>query len=215
MRKQIKICGITRQADLQACVDLGVGFVGFNFYPRSKRYLTADQALSMRREVGEVGDLESVGLFVQASLSEIRTCLQKCPFIKIVQLHGGESLDFAAELCRALPEITQVWMAKHVQSAQDVEVLQPPGNWPRDIQLLPLFDTGGQTEPGGTGVRFEWQWLKNFPEPFAVAGGIHSGNIRELAKIRPRVVDICSGVESAPGRKERAKIKEVCEIWDS
>lgn len=195
MKCQVKICGITREEDALAAAELGAGLLGFNFWPKSRRYCPPKTALAIRRRLPQ--SVQVVGVFVNAPREEL---IQVCDQVglDVLQLHGDES----PEDCANLPK--PVVKAIRVTSDMDAKALS---GWPVDALL---FDSP-TSEYGGAGVTFPWEQLAGLeiPRPFWLAGGLSTENVRAaVARLRPDVVDVASGVESAPGVKDRARMAE-------
>jgi phosphoribosylanthranilate isomerase len=210
---RIKICGITRAEDAHLCVELGVEFVGFVFVQESPRCVDAewvgriassnlplranrdarDARVPSPRRSGErvrVRGTRFVGVFRNQALDDVRR-IADAARLDIVQLHGDENEDYV----RALE-----WP---VIKAVKVEDRLPEIETAADYVM---FDSGG-----GTGRTFDWTLFERVErtKPFFLAGGLTAGNVREaIERARPDVVDVSSGVESAPGIKDQQKIRE-------
>lgn len=193
----IKICGCCSRDDLTAVAELKPDAVGFNFWPGSKRYVKPE-------DVGEwVADLPSsikkAGIFVNAAKDEILEIREKAQ-LDIIQLHGEES----PELCETLGGT--IWKVIHLNRARPA----PLADYEVDAFLL---DHHGGAMPGGTGVSVDWKEAARFvadaPRNVVLAGGLTPGNVAEaIGTVRPWGVDVSSGVESAIGKKDMAKVKD-------
>lgn len=207
MSVRVKICGLTRLADLDAVVSAGAAYVGLNFFPKSPRFLTPAQAraLSLAAPPG----LARVGLFVDAEDAQIDAVLAETP-LDMLQLHGHESPDRMAHLRarHGLPLIKAVGVA----DAADLPALVEYGRV-SDMLLVDAKPPRDAVLPGGNGLAFDWRLIagRRWPCPWMLAGGLHAGNVAEaIALTGARQVDVASGVESAPGIKDAGKIAAFC-----
>jgi phosphoribosylanthranilate isomerase len=183
----VKICGITHEEDAQVAVDAGANALGFNFYSRSKRYLTPAAARDIVRIVG--GDYLRVGVFVNPKADEVMEAIGLVP-LDVVQIHG--------DTCPELPDGIPVWRSI------DPALQTHPANPRPEAYLL---DTPSVAF-GGSGVSFPWELAANFPGRAILAGGLHAGNVAEaIATARPWGVDACSRLEHAPGRKDAERVR--------
>jgi phosphoribosylanthranilate isomerase len=203
----VKVCGITRAEDAQALDELGVDYLGFNFWPRSKRYITPEAAAPL---IAALRHAEAVGVFVDHTPEEIAR-IAAITGIRSAQLHGSETWDVIAQV--ELPVIKAI---PHTQLAE-WGGLRP--NWdaraevdhPRQF----LVDTATASAFGGTGAAFDWKTLDraHLPRPLFLAGGLGPHNLAEAVRIaRPfglYAVDLNSKVETAPGVKD-VKAVERC-----
>ncbi|HYI07835.1 MAG TPA: phosphoribosylanthranilate isomerase [Thermoanaerobaculia bacterium] len=189
MTPQIKICGITRYEDAAFCADLGADYLGFIFVPSSPRYIEPEQAAAIMERVQGP---KFVGVFRDAPASDI----VNVKGLHYAQLHGTETDDDVR--AAGLPAIKALRVG---------EVLPDTTAHPSAAWLM--FDTYGVTG-GGTGRIFDWSLLALYPrtKPFFLAGGLTPDNVgAAISTVRPDAVDVSSGVESAPGVKDHAKIK--------
>jgi phosphoribosylanthranilate isomerase len=183
----VKICGITHEEDAQVAVDAGANALGFNFYSRSKRYLTPAAARDIVRIVG--GDYLRVGVFVNPKADEVMEAIGLVP-LDVVQIHG--------DTCPELPDGIPVWRSI------DPALETPPLN--RGLEAF-LLDTPS-AEFGGSGLSFPWELAANFPGRAIIAGGLDAANVAEaVATARPWGVDACSRLEHAPGRKDAERVR--------
>lgn len=205
-RTVIKICGLTTPETLDAAIKARAEYVGFNFYPPSPRYLSPRDAaaLSARAE----GRTQRVGLFVDASDETIAEFLAAAR-LDAIQLHGAETPERAAQVKArfGLP----VWKALSIASEADVA----RANAYADAADLVLFDakTPKGTLPGGMGLAFDWSLVANWKGPLAwgLAGGLTPENVAEAIGLTGApLVDTSSGVETAPGVKDGARIAAFC-----
>lgn len=184
-RVRVKICGITRLEDARAAVAAGADAIGFVFFASSPRYVTAEAAAAIVRELPPF--VTTVGLFVNADAAAVRAVLDVVP-LALLQFHGDEDNAFCAQFGRpwikALP-------------------VRPGRNIAADIAAFPdaaglLLDAWHPDLKGGTGQTFDW---KNFPrearKPLILAGGLVPDNVAEAVRLtRPYAVDVSGGVEA-------------------
>lgn len=187
---EVKICGLTTLDDAVRCVTLGADAIGLNFWLGSPRHTSIDTA---RRIVDAVGDrAEMVGVFVDFDLSQIREVLHNTG-IPWAQLHGDET----PELVDAL--LPRAYKAVGVKDGSAVELAR---RYPGEHLLL---DASVPGMPGGTGRTFDWAIAAEVAKErkLTLAGGLTPDNVAEAVRtVRPFRVDVASGVESAPGRKD-------------
>lgn len=210
---QIKICGLTNLAEALAAAELGANFLGFNFFPSSKRYLDPAVAQVIGREVQQkFPQLKLVGIFVNAAVKEVRQILEIC-HLDVLQFHGQETLEFCQKFLGAKQ---QVWRALRINS-QNFVVVDCAQQLQQFRQLDGiLLDTFSIQEFGGTGQTFAWEKLQplvaRLPN-LILSGGLTSQNVQQACQIlQPQIVDVCSGVEAAqdPRRKDLTKMREFC-----
>jgi phosphoribosylanthranilate isomerase len=205
MSIEVKICGVNAPEALAAAVEAGAEYVGLNFYPRSPRSVTPDQAAALTAAAPP--QLCKVGLFVDVEDATIAKTLAAVG-LDMLQLHGGESPARVAEI-RArfgLP----VMKAVKIAGAEDVAAAEA---YLRVADRL-LFDAKPPKEmtdalPGGNALAFDWRLLagKTWPLPWMLAGGLDPENVAEAVRISgARAVDVVSGVEDRPGLKNPDKI---------
>jgi phosphoribosylanthranilate isomerase len=191
---RVKICGITSIADALHAADCGADALGLNFYSKSPRYVTAEQA---REIIGELPPFVTpVGLFVNHPAEEIRRIAEFCG-LGTVQLHGDEG----PEDCRLAP--LRVIKALRVRDESSLAGLD---RYPADAVLL---DAWSAARYGGTGHTFNWQLAARAARKWCIilAGGLTPENVADAVRtVRPFAVDVSSGVESAPGKKDPRKV---------
>lgn len=190
-----KICGITRPEDGQAAAELGADAIGLVFYEKSKRCVNIETAQAIVQALPPF--VSVVALFVNETEARIREILAQVP-IDILQFHGDES----AEFCRRFER--PYLKAVRVQNTQDI--LAAAAAYP-DARAV-LFDAHIEGEYGGTGTRFDWQLLpESLQGNWILSGGLNPDNVAEAVRITgTKIVDISSGVESAPGIKCKEKM---------
>ncbi len=195
MNVRVKICGITRREDALAAVAAGADALGFMFYAPSPRAMTVSAAAEICRLLPPF--VAKVGVFVDATEEFIRETARECR-LDTLQFHGRETPEFCGRF--ALPVIK----AFRVRGPESLTGLR---EYPTAAWLLDSFVPG---QPGGTGARFNWALAAQaaqYGRPILLAGGLTPGNVAEaIRQTQPYAVDVSSGVESAPGRKDLAKV---------
>jgi phosphoribosylanthranilate isomerase len=196
---RVKICGITNWSDAQAACEAGADLLGFNFYEKSlRRVSTADAAQILAKLPAGV---EPVGVFVNASPADI-TSLQSFVGFGLAQLHGDESPAIVSQLARTVPVIK----AFRVGSAFVFATLdQYPG-----VSAF-LLDAVQAGQFGGTGKSTDWALARRaaLSHRIILAGGLTPENVAAaIHHVRPYGVDVASGVESKPGQKDHAKLRD-------
>lgn len=204
---RVKVCGLTRPADVDAAARAGAAYVGLNFFPKSPRYVTPEQAraLALAAPVG----LAQVGLFVDPDDATLAAVLAVAP-LDMIQLHGHETPLRVAEVKArfGLPVIKAVGVA----DASDLPLLDDHGRV-ADMLLVDAKPPRDSVLPGGNGLTFDWRLVagRRWPVPWMLAGGLDAGNVTEAMRLTgARQVDVSSGVEAAPGVKDAARIAAFC-----
>ena len=197
---KVKICGVTNAADALRAVEYGADALGFNFYPPSPRYILPEDAALILREVP--AGICTAGLFVNESREHVKSVLRACRSrggagLTAVQFHGDEEPDYCAR-----------WPLKVIKAfrVRGAETLREIGDYPVDYYLLDSWSSGF----GGSGSTFTWEWL-NVPmaRPVILAGGLDIDNVSAAVReLKPFGVDVCTGVEAAPGRKDPQRMKD-------
>lgn len=192
---RVKICGLTNVEDAGLAYAAGAHYGGFIAWPKSKRHLTARDALPLCREV----PLAWVGVFVDEDPRIVGEVARELG-LAAVQLHGDETREAVAAVRAALPEGCAVWKAHRTRDA-----IESPSRWGADRLLV---DTYVEGEPGGTGRRFDWSLFTAHPEhgDMILSGGITPDTAVDADACGGYAIDLASGVESAPGRKDEDKI---------
>lgn len=200
-----KICGLSTADGVAAAVGGGAAFVGFVFYAKSPRAVTPEQAGALGRLVpASVG---KVGLFVDETNDRIAEVLAAAP-LDLLQLHGSETPARVAEI-RARYRVP-VMKALSVADAEDIDAAAPFA----EVADWLMFDAKPPKEkpdalPGGNALSFDWRLLagRRWPRPWMLAGGLDADNVAEAVRISGAgYVDVSSGVEDLPGRKNPEKI---------
>ena len=196
---KIKICGITNDQDAQAAVRMGADILGFNFYPKSPRYITPEGAGRIILKIPT--HIDTAAVFVNAGIEQIHNTLEKS-FFNWIQLHGDEDEQFCRSLRWAGARIIK---AVRVRQKQDI---QKAWEYPADAVLLDSWDN---KQYGGTGKRFDWSWVDQARLRVFLAGGINPGNAAEAIGQYVYGIDVCSGIESQPGKKDHEKMQKLFE----
>jgi len=198
---RVKICGITNAADARAAIDLGADALGFNFFSGSKRYIDIQSnAQWMAKLPAEVC---KVAVLVNPAMTEAIE-FAKLPFIDALQLHGNESPAF----CKILAE-GGIHFAKALPVANQDSLADVPNFFTSTI----LLDSVSQRGFGGSGEMWSWAMGRRFVESqpalkVILAGGLTPENVADAVnEVRPFAVDVASGVESSPGRKDRSRLR--------
>lgn len=209
---QIKICGLTRDEDVETCETLGIDWAGFNFWPRSKRYIPPASAKAL---IARLKRTQPVGVFVNPTREEVEEAVALSG-IRYAQLHGEESWSLITSLpvpvIKALPaDRLHDLQGLAEPLSRDPLSSEPLSPKPGRIAYL-LIDTPAGSAYGGTGLTFDWSHLvrTKLPLPFFLAGGLGPENVAAaVAAVHPMAVDLNSKVETAPGIKNRNLI-ETC-----
>lgn len=196
----IKICGVKSEAAFDAVVQAGAEYVGFNFFARSPRFISPQQAAALSaRHAG--GPLRA-GLFVEPPLAAIVAVLQVIR-LDILQVYGS------TELCRQIRAETglKTWRSVGVEGEQDL----PAAAEALDGFVIEAKAPPGATRPGGNAVTMDWRLLRGWtlPVPWLLAGGLNADNVAQaIAQSGAPGVDVSSGVEMAPGEKSPRMIRD-------
>lgn len=204
MAVSVKICGLTEAAGLSAAVESGARYVGFVFFPKSPRHVSAEQAAALAVQV-PLG-IAKVGLFVNPDDAALTAVLDRVP-LDLIQLHGDETPARVAEV-RALTGLP-VMKAVGVAEPADLDQLWDYG-LVADMLLIDAKPPKGAELPGGNGLAFDWRLLagRQILKPWLLAGGLTPDNVHEAIRLtRAPGVDVSSGVESAPGVKDPERIR--------
>jgi phosphoribosylanthranilate isomerase len=199
----VKICGLTTPETLDAALKGGASHVGFVFFTKSPRNLTPEKAAALVARVQ--GKAKIVGLFVDPTADDIDRVRAQVR-LDVVQLHGDERPAIVSRI--RMTSGLEVWKALPVRTTRDLNEAQKY----RGAASLILYDAkppAGSDLPGGNGLRFDWELLRGHkhPLPWALSGGLDARNIAEAVRItNASLLDISSGVESAPGIKDVDKI---------
>jgi len=203
---QIKICGITNARDAKACIDLGAQMIGLNFYPQSARYIQPEVARQIVQTLPT--NTRAVGVFVDGNADAIRKTANIAG-LRCIQLHGKFSPDITRELAGEFHVIRAFATHTHFR--------------PEDVSLFPncdaLIDAHHPDLRGGTGQTCNWQDARAalaFARFLILSGGLTTANVQEaIRRVRPYAVDVASGVEREPGKKDPEKLRRFIELCKS
>lgn len=194
---KIKICGITNLDDALAAVEMGADILGFNFYPRSPRYIEPPKAREIVEKIPAFVD--TAGIFVNAPMRDILS-INDSGMLSWIQLHGDETPEFCNEFHSWSVRTIK---AVRVKSAESIEAADEY----RTYALL--FDAFDPKVYGGTGSQFDWSLIKDHSRRIFLAGGINPDNVIDALKVNVYGIDVCSGIESEPGKKDHQKMKQL------
>jgi phosphoribosylanthranilate isomerase len=203
---RVKICGITNWADAQRAIEAGCDALGFNFYRHSPRYVTPQAAAAIRNRLPK--EIAAVGVFVNEApeaVAELAETLR----LDYVQLHGEERPAVARAVGRATPVIKAFRVGPRFRVAR-------VAGYPAAAFLLDGAPARGRLR-GGTGCSFDWSLARAAARygPIVIAGGLTPDNVAQAIRTaRPAAVDVASGVESAPGRKDPRKLRAFLDAVD-
>jgi phosphoribosylanthranilate isomerase len=196
MSVKVKICGITNAHDALAAVEAGADLLGLNFCEASPRNISLRMAAEIARSLPPF--VVKVGVFVDADEGLVTRAIGDCG-LNLLQFHGDETPEYCAQFGL---------MSMKAFRIRDVESLTALPAYPTEAWLLDAFVKG---KPGGTGEKFNWDLAleaKKFGKPIFLAGGLTPGNVAAaVKKVQPYAVDVSSGVEASPGKKDPAKVK--------
>lgn len=215
---KIKICGIKTLPDALAAIDAGADYLGFNFYPKSVRFIESSACAEitsvLKREHPQV---KLVGVFVNSPIEEIKDILQTCA-LDFAQLHGDETPEMVAAFNG------KAFKAIRLSSSESAETFVYPflksvletadaSRYPFQKPALPvlLIDASVKGVYGGSGITADWTAAAKLTQkyPLLLAGGLTPENVAEaVRRVKPWGVDVASGVESAPGEKDARKMLE-------
>lgn len=193
---KIKICGIKTVDDALAAMDAGADMLGFNFYPKSPRYIGVGQCRDVMSVMRKYGQITYVGVFVNASVAEIRATMETAA-LTLAQLHGDET----SEMMRSLD-------GRAFKAFRGVP--DRLNGFAREEAPALLVDASVKGAYGGTGMTADWKSTAELAKhlPLLLAGGLTPENVAHAVRqVRPWGVDVASGVESSPGVKDAAKMK--------
>jgi phosphoribosylanthranilate isomerase len=204
---RIKICGITNVTDALAAAEAGADAIGLNFYPKSRRFV--DQKTAQQIVAALPSEILKVGVFVNDDQRSIESTASAVG-LDAIQLHGDEHPAFIAALAKNLKMLRALRCTSDINTrlTQFVQACEGAGRLPNAV----LLDADAGAEYGGTGERADWNLIAQHREslgdmPLILAGGLTPTNVATAIKaVRPSGVDVASGVESAPGIKDRSQI---------
>ena len=200
MSTWVKICGITNVADAQLAVEARADALGFVFYEKSPRHLTIPAAAGISKQLP--GFVMRVGVFVNALKAEVLLAIAECG-LNLLQFHGNEPPEYCLQFGL---------MCMKAFRMRDAGTLKELRNYQTSAWLL---DAYSPEVAGGTGEKFNWDLAvaaQKFGKPIFLAGGLTPENVAEaVRKVRPFGVDVSSGVEISPGKKDPTKVRAFIE----
>jgi phosphoribosylanthranilate isomerase len=196
MSTQVKICGVTSVADAQLATEAGADMIGLMFYDQSPRHISLATAVEIARTLPPL--ILRVGVFVNPTVDQVKQAMAECG-LGLLQFHGQETSDFCTQFGL---------MSVKAFRIRDASSLAALAEYRTDAFL---FDAYSSTALGGTGEQFNWDLAleaKKSRKPIILAGGLTPENVAAaVTYVRPLAVDVSSGVESAPGKKDPAKVR--------
>jgi phosphoribosylanthranilate isomerase len=196
METKVKICGITNTADAQAAVAAGADALGFIFYDKSPRYVDVKAAAAISSGLSPM--VMRVGVFVNAPEDFVFSAIRECG-LTLLQFHGDEPAEYCAQFGL---------MSMKAFRVHGPETLEQIPKYRTDAYLLDAYSS---TTLGGSGEKFNWDLAieaQKFGRPIFLAGGLTPENVAgAIRKVGPFGVDVSSGVERAPGKKDHGKMK--------
>lgn len=209
MPAEVKICGLSTPETVEAAIAAGADLIGLVFYPKSPRYVSMDQAAALAAQAR--GRTRTVALVVDADDALLREIAARVA-PDLIQVHGAESPERVSEISRLTGK--PVIKAIRVREASDVAAAAAYS----DVASLIMYDakapeTLGNALPGGNGHAFDWGLLEGGTRPaFMLAGGLTPDNVAEAIRVTGApIVDVSSGVETAPGVKDAGLIRKFIE----
>jgi len=196
---KVKICGITNLEDAKAAVDMGADILGFNFYPKSPRFILPDKALEIINKLPTFVDMAAV--LVNSLFDQVKD-LAELGFLNWLQFHGDETPEY----CDAFKWLN-IKTIKAIRVASK-DYAEQARTYYTDAILLDAFD---KSLYGGTGKKFDWSVLTDINKRVFLAGGINPENAAEAVETGVYGIDVCSGVEESPGKKDHGKMKKLFE----
>jgi phosphoribosylanthranilate isomerase len=196
---KVKICGITNLEDALLSAKFGADALGFNFYKKSPRYILPEKAREIIENLHE--EILKVGVFVNETLENVAE-IAKTANLNAIQLHGEETPEF----CRELKLKTSLEIIKAFRVSPD---FSPEDVLKYEVDAI-LLDAYNPKEHGGTGETFDWEIAKKvraiFPKMYLAGGLNHENILRAIQETKPFAVDVCSGIESEKGKKDRVNL---------
>ena len=196
MTTKVKICGLASVADAVAAAEAGADMIGLMFYENSPRHISLATAAEISRAISPF--VLKVGVFVNPEEALVSRAIAECG-LSVLQFHGDEPSEFCTQF--RLMSLKAI----RVQNAESLNALE---NFQTDAFLLDAYSKSGL---GGTGEKFNWDLAlaaQKYGKPIFLAGGLTPENVADAVKqVRPFAVDVSSGVESAPGKKDVAKVR--------
>jgi phosphoribosylanthranilate isomerase len=201
---RVKICGITNRVDAEAAVRCGADALGFNFYARSPRYVSAETAAAIIRELPPF--VEPVALFVNEPFDHMMSLARRLERVLTIQCHGDQIDPCPAGPMRFIP----AFGVKNADSLTRITLFLERCRQEGRLPAALLIDAHVPGEYGGTGQKPPWELLAGFQPgvPLILAGGLTPDNVAEAIRlVEPYAVDVASGVENSPGQKDSDKMR--------
>jgi len=196
MQTKVKICGVTNVADAVAAAEAGADMIGLNFYEGSPRHITVETAAEIARALPPF--VLRVGVFVNPAAALVTRARGECG-LSLLQFHGDETSEFCTGFGL---------MSLKAFRLRDADSLKPLARYQTDAFLLDAYSSSGF---GGTGETFNWDLAvaaRQFGKPIFLAGGLKPENVAAAVRqVSPFAVDVSSGVESAPGKKDPSRVR--------
>jgi phosphoribosylanthranilate isomerase len=204
----VKICGMTNLEDALVAVDAGADAVGFVFYEKSPRCVTVETAREIVEKLPE--SVEKIGVFVGGSAKRIAEAIRQCG-LTVAQIYLQETFQFTDAFFRDFPFRVIVAISTKLIGEHKITGFHL-ANEARDKLVAALIDSGNSERPGGTGETFDWRTVAPLADAIGlklvVAGGLNSNNVGEaIETLKPWGVDVVSGVEARPGKKDPDKVR--------
>jgi len=194
---KVKICGITSVEDAEEAVEAGADALGFMFYPGSPRHISEQTAQIIERRLPPF--IMRAGVFADQAPEEVFSAMHKCG-LNLLQFHGQETPEYCLQFGMMTMKAFRI---------KDAESLREIPNYQTDAYLLDSYVAG---KPGGTGEKFNWELAvraREFGKPIFLAGGLTPDNVEFAVKtVQPFGVDVSSGVEISPGKKDPKKMRD-------
>ena len=206
----IKICGIKTLNNALAAIEAGADYLGFNFYPKSVRFIEKDSCAEITSVLKrEYPHIKLVGVFVNSPIDEVKNILETCS-LDLAQLHGDETPEMVQAFNGKSFKAIRLSVSESVFPFGDASV--PESAYPFQSVDKPalLVDAAVKGVYGGSGVTADWAAATELAKkyPLLLAGGLTTENVAEaVGRVKPWGVDVASGVESAPGEKDASKMK--------
>ncbi|MBN1405541.1 MAG: phosphoribosylanthranilate isomerase [Candidatus Omnitrophica bacterium] len=200
MTVKAKICGITNLEDAKAAVDSGADMLGFVFYKKSPRFIAPEKALKIIDKLPDA--VEKVAVFVDEAETNVKDIISRVAGgVDILQFHGSETADYCRKFDKKIIKVARIKDKNSIDGFESYKV---------DFFLLDSFKEGAF---GGTGKNFDWKLANDFKKlynvPVILSGGLTCSNVKEaIEKVRPYAIDVSSGVEAYPGKKDARLVKE-------
>ena len=199
---KIKICGITNYEDAQNALDLGAGFLGLNFYSKSPRYVVYKKAHDIISKLN--GKAGIVGVFVNENIDKLKEISEHCN-LDLIQLSGDEDCQYVDKLRNSIKQ--KIIKAFRIKNKINDNLIN---SFNSDYIMLDSFKDGFH---GGTGEKFDLSSVSGADNrKLFLAGGLTDANVKEaIKKLNPFAVDVCSSIESKPGKNDYGKMKKFIE----